>query len=89
MKTPHIDRIGQEGVLFTRGLVAMSLCAPSRACFLTGLYPHKTGILGNQTRWNQNLKTLPRVLQANGYRTAQIGKFHMYGDDRVQPGYDY
>ena len=89
MKTPNIDRIGGEGVLFTRGLVAMSLCAPSRACFLTGLYPHKNGILGNQTRWNQNLQTLPRVLQANGYRTAHIGKFHMDGDDRVQPGYDY
>jgi arylsulfatase A-like enzyme len=89
MKTPQIDRIGREGVLFTRGLVAMSLCAPSRACFLTGLYPHKNGITGNQIRWNQQLQTLPRVLQANGWRTAHIGKFHMDGDDRVQPGYDY
>ncbi len=89
MKTPHIDRIGREGVLFTRGLVAMSLCAPSRAVFLTGLYPHKNGIIGNQTKWNQELQTLPRVLQANGWRTAHIGKFHMDSDDRVQPGYDY
>jgi arylsulfatase A-like enzyme len=89
MKTPQIDRIGREGVLFTRGLVAMSLCAPSRACFLTGLYPHKNGIIGNQIRWNQQLQTLPRVLQANGWRTAHMGKFHMDGDDRVQPGYDY
>jgi N-acetylglucosamine-6-sulfatase len=89
MKTPNIDRIGREGVLFTRGLVAMSLCAPSRACFLTGLYPHKNGIIGNQLRWNQQLQTLPRLLQANGWRTAHIGKFHMDGDDRVQPGYDY
>jgi arylsulfatase A-like enzyme len=89
MKTPNIDRIGREGVLFTNGFVAMSLCAPSRACFLTGLYPHKNGIIGNQTRWNQELQTLPRVLHASGYRTAHIGKFHMDGDDRVQPGYDY
>src|SRR5205807_408175 len=89
MKTPNIDRIGREGVLFTRGLVAMSLCAPSRACFLTGLYPHKNGIIGNQIRWNQQLQTLPRILQSNGWRTAHIGKFHMDGDDRVQPGYDY
>jgi len=89
MKTPHIDRIGREGVLFTRGLVPMSLCAPSRACFLTGLYPHKNGIIGNQTRWDQQMQTLPRVLQANGWRTAHIGKFHMDSDDRVQPGYDY
>ena len=89
MKTPNIDRIGHEGVLFTRGLVAMSLCAPSRACFLTGLYPHKNGIINNQIRWNQNLQTLPRLLQSNGWRTAHIGKFHMDGDDRMQPGYDY
>jgi N-sulfoglucosamine sulfohydrolase len=37
MKTPNMDRIGREGVLFTNAFVAMSLCAPSRACFLTGL----------------------------------------------------
>ena len=89
MKTPNIDRIGREGALFTNAFVAMSLCAPSRACFLTGLYPHKNGIIGNQTRWNQDLQTLPGVLHANGWRTAHIGKFHMDGDDRVQPGYDY
>jgi len=89
MKTPNIDRIGREGVLFTRGLVPMSLCAPSRACFLTGLYPHKNGIIGNQTKWNQQLQTLPTVLHANGWRTAHMGKFHMDSDDRMQPGYDY
>ncbi|MBI3209168.1 MAG: sulfatase [Candidatus Solibacter usitatus] len=89
MKTPNMDRIGREGVLFTNGFVAMSLCAPSRACFLTGLYPHKNGIIGNQIRWNQQLQTLPGVLHQNGYRTAHMGKFHMDGDDRVQPGYDY
>ncbi|MBI3683059.1 MAG: sulfatase [Acidobacteria bacterium] len=89
MKTPNIDRLGREGVLFTNAFVAMSLCAPSRACFLTGLYPHKTGIIGNQIRWNQDLQTLPRLLHDNGYRTAHIGKFHMDSDDRLQPGYDY
>lgn len=89
MKTPHIDRLGREGVLFTNAFVAMSLCAPSRACFLSGLYNHSNGIIGNQTRWNQEMHTLPRLLQANGWRTAHIGKWHMDGDDRVQPGYDY
>ncbi len=89
MRTPSIDRIGREGVLFTNGFVAMSLCAPSRACFLTGKYPHKNGIINNQTRWNQELVTLPRILKDAGWRTAHIGKWHMDGDDRVQPGYDY
>ncbi|MGH9719583.1 MAG: sulfatase family protein [Bryobacteraceae bacterium] len=89
MKTPHIDRLAREGALFTNAFVAMSLCAPSRACYLTGLYPHTNGIHNNQTRWNQDLPTLPRTLHDAGYRTAHIGKFHMDGDDRVQPGYDY
>jgi arylsulfatase A-like enzyme len=89
MKTPNIDRIGREGVVFTNCFVAMSLCAPSRACNLTGLYPHSNGIYNNGIRWNQELPTLPRTLHDAGYRTAHIGKFHMDGDDRVQPGYDY
>ncbi len=89
MKTPHIDRLARQGVLFTNAFPAMSLCAPSRAAFLTGNYPHANGIYQNQIRWNQELPTLPRTLQAAGYRTAHIGKFHMDGDDRVQPGYDY
>ncbi len=89
MKTPNIDRLGREGVVFSNCFVTMSLCAPSRACNLTGLYPHANGIFNNGTRWNQELPTLPRTLHDAGYRTAHIGKFHMDNDDRVQPGYDY
>jgi arylsulfatase A-like enzyme len=89
MKTPNIDRLGREGVLFTNTFVTMSLCAPSRACNLTGIYPHANGIYNNQTRWNQQLPTVMTALHEAGYRTAHIGKFHMDGDDRLQPGYDY
>lgn len=89
MKTPNIDRLGREGVLFTNTFVTMSLCAPSRACNLTGLYPHSNGIYTNQIRWNQQLPTVVTALHEAGYRTAHIGKWHMDGDDRVQPGYDY
>ncbi|NWF84660.1 MAG: sulfatase-like hydrolase/transferase [Bryobacteraceae bacterium] len=89
MRTPNLDRIGREGALFTNAFVAMSLCAPSRACFLSGMYPHRNTIINNQTRWNQEIPTLQRLLHDAGYTTAHIGKWHMDGDDRVQPGYDY
>jgi len=89
MKTPNIDRLGREGVLFTNTFVTMSLCAPSRACNLTGLYPHRNGIYNNQMRWNQQQPTVMTALHGAGYRTAHIGKWHMDGDDRLQPGYDY
>ncbi len=89
MKTPNIDRMRKGGVLFSNTFVAMSLCAPSRACFLTGQYPFRNGIFNNSIRWNQELQTLPRLLHDAGYATAHIGKFHMDGDDRMHPGYDY
>ena len=66
LKTPNIDRIGREGALFRNAFVGMSLCAPSRACFLTGQYNHTNGIIGNQIKWNQDLPTLPRALQSAG-----------------------
>ena len=67
----------------------MSLCAPSRVCHLSGLYPPKNGITGNQTRWDPSVPVLPGLLHEAGWRTAHIGKWQMDGDDRVQPGYGY
>lgn len=89
MKTPQIDRIGREGAHFTNHFVVRSVCAPSRACFLTGLYAHTHGVYNNGQRLDQRIPTLPRTLHDAGYRTAHIGKWHMGNDDRVQPGYDY
>lgn len=89
IKTPNIDRIGREGALFKNFFVTTSLCAPSRASFLTGLYAHSHRILTLREKWNQSLQTWPAALQAAGYKTAYVGKFHMDHDDRVQPGFDY
>jgi N-acetylglucosamine-6-sulfatase len=89
MKTPRIDRIGREGVHFTNHFVVRSVCSPSRACFLTGLYAHTHGVYRNGHRLDQRIPTFPRTLHDAGYRTAHIGKWQMGDDDRVQPGYDY
>src|SRR5688572_11582875 len=48
IRTPSLDRLAREGTRFSNAFVCLSLCSPSRASFLTGLYPHVHGVLGNR-----------------------------------------
>lgn len=75
--TPNIDRLAQEGMLFHRGFVTNSICGPSRAALLTGKFSHKNGFHGNSDRFNPDQATFPKMLQAGGYQTAMIGKWHL------------
>jgi arylsulfatase A-like enzyme len=90
MKTPNIDRLGREGVYFRNAFCTTSICSPSRASILGGLYAHSHGVMNNFTEYPVDLPTFPRQLQAAGYQTAYIGKYHMgeENDDR-RPGFDY
>lgn len=91
-QTPHIDRLAREGVLFRNAFAATPLCSPSRATFLTGLYPHQHGIVDNTDRSaaSHRLDTWPRRLHDQaGYETAFIGKWHMGNDDSPRPGFDH
>lgn len=89
-QTPNIDRLAAEGVTFRNAFATSPLCSPSRACFLTGQYAHHHGITDNTDRSpaSHRLQTVPRTLQANGYETAFIGKWHMGVDDSPRPGFD-
>jgi N-acetylglucosamine-6-sulfatase len=88
VKTPHLDRLAQGGVLFQNAFVTTALCSPSRATVLTGQYVHAHGVLDNITPLPSQLQTYPQVLQQHGYRTAMIGKWHMGGDsDDARPGF--
>ena len=90
MKTPHLDRLAGEGVLFENMFVTTSLCSPSRASFLSGLYAHSHGVMNNFTDYPADLASYPRRLQEVGYHTAYIGKWHMgEQDDKQRPGFDY
>jgi arylsulfatase A-like enzyme len=90
VKTPNIDRIANEGVRFTNAFCTTSLCSPSRASLLTGVYAHKHGVTNNFTELPATVPSFPRALRDAGYATAYIGKYHMgENNDEPRPGFDY
>lgn len=84
--TPNIDRIASEGVTFRQSFVANSISGPSRACMLTGKHSHKNGKINNEDRFDGNQQTMPKLLQANGYQTVMVGKWHLESNPT---GFDY
>ncbi len=84
--TPNIDRLAKEGAIFTRGFVTNSLCAPSRAVMLTGKHSFINGKVDNVQPFNWDQEMFPKLLRANGYQTALVGKIHL---DGTPQGFDY
>ena len=90
VKTPHIDRLAAGGVRFTNGFCTTSLCSPSRASILTGLYAHAHGVRNNFTELPPALPHWPGRLREQGYATGYCGKWHMGEDnDSPRPGFDW
>jgi N-sulfoglucosamine sulfohydrolase len=81
VNTPILDALAEGGIRFTNGYVSQAGCSPSRASFLTGLYPHQNGQVGLATwryrMYNENTPNLVNDLKASGYRTGIIGKLHV------------
>jgi len=91
LETPNIDRLAREGAMFTQAIHVIPLCSPNRATLLTGQYPSRHGVTGNEARseLSHRLVTFPQALHADGYRTGFIGKWHMGNDPTPRPGFDY
>ncbi len=86
--TPNIDRIANEGALLKNALCTNAICGPSRAAILTGKYSHVNGYFKNYKGgvFNNQQWTYPQSLQASGYQTALIGKWHLVSEPI---GFDY
>ena len=87
IQTPNIDRLAHEGVRFDHCMVCDSLCGPARASIITGTYSHINGFYNNaNSRFDGSQITFPKLLQAAGYQTAIVGKWHLESNPT---GFDY
>lgn len=87
VSTPNLDRIAADGVRFVNSYVANSLSGPSRACMITGKHSHNNGFTNNEHGvFDGSQQTMPKLLQAGGYQTALIGKWHLVS---TPTGFDY
>ncbi|HEX8524044.1 MAG TPA: sulfatase [Tepidisphaeraceae bacterium] len=86
-QTPAMDRLAREGLRFRNAFVVNSLCAPSRANFLTGAYSHNNGVTNNHTPFPASNVTHATELRKAGYITGYFGKWH-HGQQKERPGFD-
>ncbi|MGH2355440.1 MAG: sulfatase-like hydrolase/transferase, partial [Chloroflexota bacterium] len=89
--TPALDRLARQGVRLAQHYSGSAVCAPARACLLTGRYPHRTGATDllwtyGRDRLALDETTLADVLAAHGYATGLVGKWHLGAfDSRYHP----
>lgn len=99
VRTPHIDKLGSESLMFTNAFASSPTCSPSRASIHTGLMPFRNGAHANHSGIKNGIKTLPDYLKEVGYRVGIAGKYHLgpmdafpfemiHGTNVPEPGYE-
>ncbi len=98
VRTPNIDALAKEGVLLSRAYVQSPVCAPSRASFLSGRYPHTCGVRQNGQNIPESERLIPRIFADNGYVCGLSGKLHISAchpsvcpdiERRIDDGYSF
>ena len=88
VKTPAIDKLAAESVVFSNAVSGCPVCSPYRASLITGQYPLKTGVFYNDKPLNPNANSIARVYKKAGYETAYIGKWHLNGHQPGEPTFE-
>lgn len=92
VKTPHLDSLAKEGMMFDNGYVTQAVCSASRSSIFTGLYPHQNGHIGLATHKYAMFKKWPTtysMMQKAGYFTGLLGKTHINPKSIVEDFVDY
>lgn len=91
-KTPNIEKLAKQGVVFDRAYLASAMCQPCRAELYTGLYPMRNGCAWNHSASRSNITSMPHHLKSLGYRVGLAGKVHVQPDQTFPfenvPGFD-
>ncbi|MCF6296751.1 MAG: sulfatase [Flavobacteriaceae bacterium] len=90
IKTPHLDKMAQNGIRLTNFYAAQAVCSASRAGLLTGCYPNRLGIHGafrpdSKKGLNPSETTIAEMLKEDGYKTAIFGKWHLGDHPKFMP----
>jgi uncharacterized sulfatase len=93
MRTPHLDALADDGVLFERAYTSSPLCTPARAGIFTGMMSHTAGAWTNSLGLYEKVQTMGTRFHAAGYRSAYVGKWHLdghdyFGDGICPPGWE-
>ncbi len=87
VKTPHIDRLAESGIVFDAAYCNSPICAPSRFSMLTGRLPSRIGVYDNGSEFPAAVPTVAHYLVAAGYSATLSGKMHFVGPDQLH-GYE-
>jgi len=88
IKTPHLDRLAREGVLFSSAYTPSPVCVPARCSLILGQYPHNTGCADNGHRMPEDRPTFMQALAEANYRTHGIGKMHFNPNPQALRGFE-